>query len=45
MGHQQDRTTPCGADGCTGYKVTIYVYDDDGNCVEQRMQGCSVCGT
>ncbi|MGW3454461.1 hypothetical protein ACWDRL_13260 [Streptomyces albidoflavus] len=44
MGHQQDQTTPCGVDGCTGYKVTIYLYDD-GTCVEQRMQGCSVCGT
>ncbi|WP_165394949.1 hypothetical protein [Streptomyces albidoflavus] len=45
MGHQQDQTTPFGVDGCTGYKVTIYLYDDDGTCVEQRMQGCSVCGT
>lgn len=44
MGHQQDQATQCGNNGCTGQKVTIYIYDDDGNCTSQQMMPCTVCG-
>lgn len=48
MGHQEDKATPCGnvvnGSPCGGYKVTIYIYDDNGNCISQYMQGCNLCG-
>lgn len=44
MGHQQDVATPCGTPGCAGRKVTLYVYDDEGNCIAQHMMPCDGCG-
>lgn len=49
MGHQQDVATPCGntdqnGNRCQGQKVTLYQYDDNGNCVAQHMMPCNVCG-
>jgi hypothetical protein len=44
MGHTQDEATPCGNNGCTGTKTTVYKYDDWGNCIGQTMYPCNVCG-
>ncbi|WP_199809917.1 hypothetical protein [Streptomyces sp. NRRL F-5126] len=44
MGHEEDRQTPCGNNGCRGWKVTVYVYNDDGDCISQHMWPCNVCG-
>jgi hypothetical protein len=38
------RPTPDGKGQCPGQKSVIYVYDENGNCIESQSFPCGVCG-